>query len=162
MQNFNDRHTFAEAPQTGRGMKTKLILKYMYKNDMSIKLKARLVACGYSQIYGVDDKETYSPTPSLVAVFILIHFAGMYRLYTGAFDVSAASLEGKNDFEMYCFLPKDLTPPDEPQKRLKVVGNFYGEKQGPKIWNDHLDKILREMGYTRCPVMPCLYYLFDD
>ena len=63
---------------------------------------------------------------------------------------------------MYCFLPKDLTPPGEPQRRLKVVGNFYWEKQGPKIWKDHLDKILREMGYTRCPVMPCLYYLFDD
>ena len=108
---------------------------------MSIKLKARLVACGYSQIYGVDYKETYSPTPSLVAVFILLHFAGMYRLYSGAFDVSATFLEGKDDFEMYYFLPKDLTLPGEPQKRLKLVGNFYGEKQDSKIWNDHLNKI---------------------
>ena len=31
LQNFDDRHTFAEALQTGRGMKSKLILKYIYK-----------------------------------------------------------------------------------------------------------------------------------
>ena len=38
------------AAQDGHCMKTKLILKYMYNNDYTIKLKARLVACGYSQI----------------------------------------------------------------------------------------------------------------
>ena len=161
LQNFDDRHTFAEAPQTGRAMKTKMILKYMYKNDMTIKYKARLVACGYSQIYGVDYKETYSPTPSLVAVFILLHLAAMCDLHTATFDVSAAFLEGKNDYEMYCRLPKDLTPIGEQPLRLRVVGNFYGEKQGPKLWNDHLDKILVSLGFTRCAVMPCLYYLFD-
>jgi hypothetical protein len=162
LQNFDDRHTFAEASQVGRAMKTKFILKYMYKNDMTIKYKARLVACGYSQIYGVDYKETFAPTPSLVAVFILLHLAAMCELHTATFDVSAAFLEGKNDYEMYCRLPKDLTPEGEQPMRLRVVGNFYGEKQGPKLWNDHLDKILVSLGFTRCAVMPCLYYLFNN
>ena len=40
---------------------------------------------------------------------------------------------------------------------MRVVGNFYGEKQGPKIWNDQLNSILLQMGFERCKVHPCLY-----
>ena len=37
------------------------------------------------------------------------------------------------------------------------MGNWYGLKQGPKIWNDQLNAILLELGFLRCPVHPCLY-----
>jgi hypothetical protein len=40
MEQFKLRNTFAPAEQYGRGMKTKLILKYAYNNDYSIKTKA--------------------------------------------------------------------------------------------------------------------------
>ena len=161
LKNFDDRGTFEPAPQTGRAMKTKMIFKYHYNNDMSIKVKARLVACGYSQIYGLDYRETYAPTTSIVVVFILFHIAAMFDMHVGVFDVSAAFLEGKNDFEQYAVLPKELSPGGKIALRVKVVGNFYGEKQGPKIWNDQLDSILVNMGFIRCPVMPCLYYKYD-
>ena len=54
-----------------------------------------------------------------------------------------------------------MSPGGKIALRVKVVGNFYGEKQGPKIWNDQLDSILVNMGFIRCPVMPCLYYKYD-
>ena len=50
IQIFRDRKIFRKAPQHGRAMKSKMILRYMLKNDFTIKFKARLVACGYSQI----------------------------------------------------------------------------------------------------------------
>src|SRR6185312_5195271 len=68
------------------------------------------------------------------------------------FDVSAAFLEGKNDYINYARLPVLLGG-----LRLKVIGNFYGEKKGPKIWNDHFNKIVLDYGFERCPVHPCLY-----
>jgi len=40
-----------------------------------------------------------------------------------------------------------------------VIGNFYGEKQGPKIWNNQLDKLLRGLGFVCCPAHPCVYKL---
>jgi hypothetical protein len=40
--------TFGKAEQTGRAMKIKFVFTVVYKNDFSIKFKARLVACGYS------------------------------------------------------------------------------------------------------------------
>ena len=96
--NFDVRNTFGEAAQTGRAMKTKLILKYMFNNDYTLKFKARLVACGYSQVYGVDYKETYAPTTSCVAVFLIFQLGMMHDCNFAMFDVSAAFLEGKNDY----------------------------------------------------------------
>jgi hypothetical protein len=47
-------------------------------------------------------------------------------------------------------------------RRVLVVGNFYGEKQGPKIWNDQLHGILTRAGFERCPVHACLYKKVKD
>ena len=54
IQVFRDRKIFRKAPQHDRAMKSKIILRYMFKNDFTIKYRARLVACGYSQIHGLD------------------------------------------------------------------------------------------------------------
>lgn len=152
LRSFEDRNVFVEAPQEGRAMRTKIILRTMYRNDYTVKYKARLVACGYSQIYGVDYKETYAPTASTAAVMVAIQIAAMQGLEFSEFDVTAAFLEGTNDFPNFARLPKALGG-----MRVEVKGNFYGEKQGPKIWNDHLHGILVRAGFSRCPVHPCLY-----
>jgi hypothetical protein len=164
LNNFDIRDVFGEAPQTGHAMKTKLILKYSYNNDYTLKLKARLVACGYSQRYGIDYKETYAPTASCVAVFLIFQVGTALNCNFAMFDVSAAFLEGKNDFKNFARLPPKMIPgPDGKGLRVEVVGNFYGEKQGPKIWNDQLDSILTELGFDRCPAHPCVYrYSIDD
>lgn len=156
-QAFVDRNTFGPAAQEGRAMKTKLILKYVYKNDYTIVRKARLVACGYSQIKGVDYLETYAPTVSTVVVLIAIQIGAMYGFKFAQFDVSAAFLEGKNDFKNFARLPAALGG-----LRVEVIGNFYGEKQGPKIWNDMLNEIALSFGFERCPVHPCLYMFVDE
>jgi hypothetical protein len=156
--NFDSHNIFGEAAPTGHAMKTKLILKYMFNNDYTIKLKARLVACGYSQIYGIDYKETYAPTTSCVAVFLMFQIGTSNNCKFAMFDVSAAFLEGKNDFKQFARMPPALFPSaDGKGLRVEVIGNFYGEKQGPKIWNDHLDNILKTMNFERCPVHPCIY-----
>ena len=163
--NFDDRNTFSESPQEGRAMKTKWILKYAYNPDYTIKYKARLVACGYSQIYGVDYKDTYAPTTSTVLVNILFHLGAMYKLAFAVFDVTAAFLEGKNDFVQYARLPFDSNGDNAAKgqgMRVEVVETFYGEKQGPKIWNDQLDSILICIGFERSNVHNCLYKWISD
>ena len=83
------------APQHGRAMKSKIILRYMFKNDFTIKYRGRLVACGYSQIHGLDYHETYAPTVNNVVVFILLQLIASRKLFAGSVDVSAAFLEGE-------------------------------------------------------------------
>jgi hypothetical protein len=165
LQNFDDRSVFSEAEQEGRAMKTKWILKYAYNADYSIKYKARLVACGYSQIYGIDYKDTYAPTTSTLLVNLLFHLGAMFKLEFALFDVTAAFLEGKNDVVQYARLPFNCdgtTAAKGQGMRVRVVGNFYGEKQGPNIWNEQLDKILITIGFIRCNAHNCLYKWIND
>lgn len=152
LENFDSRHVFYEADQLGRAMKTKLVFRVSYTEDYQLKFRVRLVACGYSQIYGIDYKDTYSPTTTALLVFILVLLGACFGFDFATFDVSAAFLEGLSDFVNYARLPAILGG-----HRVEVVGNFYGEKQGPKIWNDHVNDILIEYQFERCPAHPCLY-----
>jgi hypothetical protein len=154
---FEDRGIWGEAEQRGRGMKTKLILKYQFDNDFKLKRKARLVVCGYSQIKGLDYTDTFSPTTTTAVVFLILHIASVERYSVGVFDVSAAYLEGKADCQMFAWLPAEITKSGT-RWRVEILGNWYGEKQAGRTWNIKLDGILKEMGFKQCAMMPCLYY----
>ncbi|MDP3780457.1 MAG: reverse transcriptase domain-containing protein, partial [Nitrosopumilaceae archaeon] len=154
--NFQDRGVFGPTSPTGRAMKTKIILQKKTKNDGSIIFKARLVAKGYSQIYGLDYKETYAPTTSTCVVMIALQLCAQFGFHLSCFDVTAAFLEGKNDYQNFAVLPKILGG-----HRVEVLGNFYGEKQGPKIWNDQFNDIVIKRGFERCPAHPCMYRYTD-
>jgi hypothetical protein len=41
---------------------------------------------------------------------------------------------------------------------LKLKKNIYGTKQGGRVWNRHLDKGLKELGYVPSKIDPCVYY----
>jgi hypothetical protein len=150
-ENFNSRGTLLEADQEGRAMKAKIILKYAYTEDYQFKRKARFVVCGFSQIKGVDYTETIAPTTT---TFVVCHVCGALDFFTATFDVTAAFLEGSADCQMFARMPPCLSSIRE---RVEIVGNWYGLKQGPMIWNDQLNAILLELEFVRCLVHPCLY-----
>ena len=39
---------------------------------------------------------------------------------------------------------------------------LYGSKQGSRRYYDHMNNVLLEIGFTRCPAEPCLYRFIDD
>ena len=155
--NFIQAATFRDgAAQKGHAMKTRILLKKSRRPDGSFKFKVRLVAKGFTQIRGVNYGETYAPTTSTSAVMMVLLIGAIGGRHISSFDVTAAFLEGKNDYPNFAWLPLEWGGALG-GKRVEVVGNFYGEKQGPKIWNDRLNEILIEHGLERCPVQPCLY-----
>jgi hypothetical protein len=160
IDNFKLREVFIKAPQHGRAMQTKLILKKTRKPDGSIKYKVRLVAKGFTQIKGINYNETYAPTTSTGVVLVVLQLAVIQKLDLSSFDVTAAFLEGKNDYPNFAWLPDGFG--EFGGQRVQVVGNFYGEKQGPKIWNDRLNEILIKDQFERCPAHPCLYRKKDN
>jgi hypothetical protein len=92
---------------------------------------------------------------------MMVHIAKVKNFVMAAFDVSGAFLEGKNDYEMYCYLPKELGLGN--RRRYKVINSVYGEKQAGKIWYDLNDDILtRRLSFIRCPANPNLFYRLDS
>ena len=162
LNNFDSRGVFRTADeQSGRGLKSKLIFKIKFDNEYNLIYKTRLVICGYSQVKGLDYQDTYAPTPTISTVFTLLHIAGTERHTTIDFDVSAAFLEGENDFKIYAYLPAYLSK-NGISERVHVLNSVYGEKQAPRIWyNYNTDSLVTE-GYTRCPGCPNLYYYIDS
>lgn len=162
LDQIEKRPTYAAAEsQYGRAHKTKLVLKYMYRNDYTLKRKARWVVCGYSQIPGVDYKDTYAPTTSSYIVFLLMLIAASRKIKLATFDITGAFLEGKQDIEQHARFPKEITPPGQQPIRVKILNNWYGTAQGPIIWHNHFAKILIEkLEMERCKVMPTLFTKF--
>jgi hypothetical protein len=157
---LQEQGTFDGAEQYGRAMKTKFVFTTSFKPDFTVKYKARLVVCGYSQVYGVDYEETYAPTTPITNILLLLQIAKVKKAVIASFDVTGAFLEGTNDHEQYCWLPEEIS---DRKLRVRIIKSLYGQKQSPKIWNDHLNNILIQMGFERCPVSPCLYrYKCDD
>lgn len=155
LRNLEDYGCFGAAPQNGRGMKMKLILIYKYDNDFSIRAKARLVVCGYSQIKGIEYMDTYAPTTLTLVVNIVIHLIGHLKLFTGDFDVGGAFLECLNDFVNYGWLPPELN--GGIRMRVRLLKSVYGEKQAGKLWWEKLAKVLTDIGFQQCPEAPTLY-----
>lgn len=67
--------------------------------------KARLVARGFSQIYGVVYLETFAPVVRISVIRLIIAIASMENWGCHQMDVSAAYLHGELDEEVYMIQP---------------------------------------------------------
>src|SRR5204862_2866366 len=66
-----------------------------------VRLKARLVARGFSQIYGIDYLDTYAPVVRLATIRILFAIAAIFGLEMEQMDIVSAFLEGQHEEESY-------------------------------------------------------------
>src|SRR5436190_20970733 len=94
-------------PKRRRIVTNKCALKHK-KNEIAriVRLKARLVARGFSQIYGVDYLDTYAPVVKLASIRILLAIAAIYGLEIHQMDVVTAFLAGDLEEEIFMEQPE--------------------------------------------------------
>ncbi|KAK3892176.1 hypothetical protein Pcinc_003967 [Petrolisthes cinctipes] len=126
--------------------------------------KARFVARGFSQIYGVDYHETFSPTARLTSLRMLLQLAVQENLQIHQMDVKTAYLNADIDCDIYLEQPEGFVKTNEKGDKLvcKLKKSLYGLKQSGRNWYNLLHGSLVEEGLVQSQSDHCVYHRIDE
>ena len=137
--------------------------KWVYKTKRNSfgeidRYKARLVAQGYSQEYGVDFNEVFAPVARYKSIRSLLAVSNQLNLDVHQMDVVSAFLNGKLDEEIYMKQPDGFVDVKNPEKVCRLNTSLYGLKQSARCWNQLMDSYLKSDDYKPSTADPCVYY----
>jgi hypothetical protein len=119
------------------------------------RYKARFVARGFTQVWGIDYFEIFSPVMKLSSVRLLLSIAAVNNLACVQYDIKTAFLNGILEEEIYV-KPPEGTKEYQADKIWKLKKALYGLKQAPKRWNETLMNYLEQLGFRSNSMEPCL------
>ena len=114
------------------------------------RYKARLVARGYSQTYGIDYDETFAPVAKMNTVRVLVSCAANFGWKLHQLDVKNAFLHGDLKEEVYMEIPPGFGTEQTTGKVCRLKKSLYGLKQSPRAWFDRFRRAVWNMGYGQC------------
>jgi len=91
--------------------------------------KARFVAKGFTQVFGIDYEETFSPVARFETFHLLIALAALHDWEIEALDVKTTFLFGKLDEEIYLEQPEGFVVKGQENKLCRLRKVIYGLKQ---------------------------------
>ncbi|CAI5960021.1 unnamed protein product [Closterium sp. NIES-64] len=119
--------------------------------------KARYVARGFSQRQGVDYFQTFSPTPKMTTLRVLLHVAAHRDYELHSLDFSTAFLQGSLHEEIWLRRPPGFTGSFPPSTQWSLRRPVYGLRQAPREWHDTLRTTLAALGFAPSTADPSLF-----
>ncbi len=135
-------------------------LKWVFKTKHDSIFCARLVACGYRQIPGVDFTENYAPVMNNVTWHILLVVMIIWKMDVIIINVKTTFLHGELNKEIYMDLPAGLN--GDSDKCLLLLKVLYGLVQGTRQWWKKFVKILKRIEFQGGYANPCLLIKRSD
>jgi len=129
------------------------------------KVKARLCARGFREVYGLDFVETHAPVTTLTSVRACLAAAAKPPWKIHIWDVASAYLlsEIPEATPIYLRPFEGLeVPTNIPHTRplvLKLKRCLYGLRSSGRRWNKTIDAKLKSKGFRQSNNDPCLYIL---
>jgi hypothetical protein len=121
------------------------------KKEKLKKNKAKLVAKGYKQQYGVDYEDVFAPVVRMETIRLMISLAAQKICKIFQLDVKSAFLNDNLEEEMYIEQLDGFVVKGEEKKVCRLKKALYGLKQASRAWNSRIDGYLSQKGFTRCP-----------
>lgn len=135
----------------------KWIFKIKRNMDGSIaRHKARLVAQGYQQEFGIDYEETFSPVAKMPTLRTLLTMTVTKDWPILQLDVSNVFLHGDIDHKIYMVQPPGFQDPLYPNHICILKKAIYGLKQAPRQWFATLSSFLHSIGFVSSREDPSL------
>ncbi|CAI7781436.1 unnamed protein product [Closterium sp. NIES-53] len=123
--------------------------------------KARYVARGFSQRQGVDYFQTFSPTPNMTTLRVLLHVAAQRDYELHSLDFSTAFLQGSLHEEIWLRRPPGFTGSFPRGTQWSLRRPVYGLRQAPREWHDTLRTTLAALGFAPSTADPSLFLRTD-
>ncbi|CAI7807951.1 unnamed protein product [Closterium sp. NIES-54] len=119
--------------------------------------KARYVARGFSQRHGVYYFQTFSPTPKMTTLWVLLHVAAQRDYELHSLDFSTAFLQGSLHEEIWLRRPRGFFGSFPACTQWSLRRPVYGLSQAPREWHDTLRTTLAAPGLAPSTVDPSLF-----
>jgi hypothetical protein len=104
------------------------------QHGIVMRNKTRLIAQGYTQVEGLDFRETYALVARLKAIRILPAYACAHNIKLYQMDVKNTFLNGYINKEVYVQQPPSFKDDKKPNYVYKLRKALYGLKQAPRAW----------------------------
>jgi Reverse transcriptase (RNA-dependent DNA polymerase) len=127
-------------PKNRRTIKCKWIFK-IKRNGI---FRARLVACRYSQIPGIDFNESFAHVINDVSFRIMLVAKLIWNLKDCIVDVETAFLHGELEEEIYMNIPKGMN--SDSNSCLLLNKTIYGLVQSARKFYKKLISVLKSIG----------------
>jgi Reverse transcriptase (RNA-dependent DNA polymerase) len=116
--------------------------------------RARLVACGYGQIPGIDFNESFAPVVNGVSIRIMLIAKLIWDRQASIIDVKTAFLHGDLQEEIYMNIPEGMQ--QDSNSCLLLKKTIYRLDQSSREFYNELLSTLKSMGFTENKSDPCL------
>ncbi|KAK9108026.1 hypothetical protein Syun_024037 [Stephania yunnanensis] len=151
LQALQENHTWDIVPcPTGvKPIGCKRVYSIKLRSDGSLdRYKAKLVALGNRQEYGVDYEETFAPVAKMTTVRLVLAIAASQGWPLRQMDVKNAFLHRDLKEEIYMTPPSGLfsTPSADV---CKLKRSLYGLKQAPRAWFDKFRSTLISFSFVQ-------------
>ncbi|CAI7889343.1 unnamed protein product [Closterium sp. NIES-53] len=123
--------------------------------------KARYVARGFRQRKGVDFFQTFSPTPKMTTLRVMLHVAVQRDYELHSLDFSTTFLQGSLHEEIWLRRPPGFTGSFPAGTQWSLRRPVYGLRQAPREWHDMLRMTLAALGFAPSTADPSLFLRTD-
>ena len=148
-------------PANRKAIKSKWVLDFKpgYQG-VEPRYKARLVACGYAQLFGVDYLDTYAPVVKHYSIKMVLAIAALKNLEIMQLDIKTAFLYGELQEELYLAQPEGYIIAGKEKSVARLLKPLYGLKQAALCWYRKFNEAILLLGFVRCLHDSCVYHRF--
>jgi len=160
LQSIEENNTWEEIATIPDGANL-VSSKWVYKTKLGargeiIKFKARIVARGFSQIYGLDYEETFAPVAKLSSLRSILAWAAQEGKIIHQMDIVTAFLNPELKKEIFMETPQGYAKKHQ-KGVLRLKKGLYGLKQSGRLWYYELHATLLKMGFVRSDADHSIY-----